>query len=98
MTKGFLVSVNVITFFDIMVYVEISQVLAFYNAFVHHSKSEIYKDFEQTNPDWEEQDELKEYKQLADWYNKLMKLSEAYESIKKYDQIVRQDIKDRIVS
>ena len=56
----------------------------------------MYKQFTSANPDWEEQDELKEYKMLADWYNKTMKSSDAITSLKKFDQKMKNDIDFRI--
>mgnify|MGYP000943404487 CR=1 FL=1 len=56
----------------------------------------MYKKFTAANPDWEEQDELKEFKALADWYNKTMKSSDAYPSLRKFDSNIKKDIDFRI--
>lgn len=88
----YLVSEAHLTMLDLMIYNEISQVLFFYHHFKAHSRSAMYKKFTSANPDWEEQDELKEYKQLADWYNKTMKSSDAYPSLKKFDMKIKNDI------
>lgn len=79
MSDGFLVDPENITFFDIMVYIEISQILYTFSLFVNNSHSDIFKGY---SPDWEEQDELKPYPKLAKWYNINMKSHEAYKHIK----------------
>lgn len=80
-----------------MVYTEISQILSHYGTFVNNSKSTYFKQFLLDNPEWEEQDELKEFKKLADWYNIFMKSHDVYESIKKYDEMVRSQLPTLIV-
>jgi hypothetical protein len=60
------------------------------------SRSQLYKKLMQSNPDWEEQDELKEYKNLSQWFNMAMKSSEAIKSIKKFDAQVREQLTARV--
>ena len=60
------------------------------------SRSQLYKKLMQSNPDWEEQDELKEYKNLSQWFNMTMKSSEAIKSIKKFDAQVREQLTARV--
>jgi hypothetical protein len=68
-----------------------------YRVFINASKSEIFTNFLKANPEWEEEDELKDYPKLADWYNKIMKSCEAYKSIKTFDSEVRDKMEARIV-
>ena len=60
------------------------------------SRFQLYKKLMQSNPDWEEQDELKEYKNLSQWFNMTMKSSEAIKSIKKFDAQVREQLTARV--
>jgi hypothetical protein len=50
-----------------------------------------------SNPEWDEVDELKEFPNLADWYNKIMKSCEAYKSIKVFDTDMREKLDSRVV-
>ena len=70
-----------ITFLDIMVYNEISQILFFYHHFKETSRWDKYVKFVNSHSDWNEQDEIKEFKNLSEWYNKKMKVSDAMKSI-----------------
>lgn len=54
MTIGYLASTEMITFLDLMVYNEISQVLFFYHNFKENSRSNMYKKFVSSNSDWDE--------------------------------------------
>jgi len=48
------------------------------------------------NPECEEQDEIYEYKNLSNWYNKTMKSCDAYQSIKKYEAMYKSQISGKI--
>lgn len=60
------------------------------------SKSELFKSEIAEKPDWAELDELNDYKNLSNWYNKTMKTSEAYESLKYYDTMMRDQLDEKI--
>jgi len=86
----YIASADTLTYLDIMMYVEISQVLMLFHFFKNSSRSATYKKLIASNPDQEEQDELQSYKNLSSWYNKTMKASEAFQSIKKFDTLCRE--------
>jgi len=82
---GYLCSSDTLTFVDIMVYIEISQILGMFRVYITNTKAEAFRAKLKENPEWEEEDELKEYPSLAEWYNKIMKSCEAYKTIKGLD-------------
>jgi len=41
-----------------------------YKTFVNNSKAQIYREFREKNSEWDELDELKEFKNVSAWYNK----------------------------
>ena len=52
-----------------MVYIEISQILSVYSVFIRASKDEGFVDQVKKHPEWEEEDELKEFPNISLWYN-----------------------------
>lgn len=91
MKSGFLASTSM-TYLDLMVYNEISQVLFFFHYFKENSRSERYTKFKAENMDWMENDELKKHTRLATWYNLTMKSSPQFKSVQKFDSQMRDKL------
>lgn len=70
--KNYVAIIDQLTFIDIAVYNEISQVLCMYDYFMRNSRAPYFKKLLQENPEVREEDQLDGYTKLCKWYRGTM--------------------------
>lgn len=83
--NNYLISGENMTYFDIMVWHEISQVLTMYSRYREESRSSYFKNLRDADIDFEENTPLKKYLNINNWFKQRMPNSIAAEALKKYD-------------
>lgn len=92
--KRYLFSAELVTYFDIMLYHELSQVLVMAQMFRESSRSKLYSDMKDNNPDHLEIDLLKDFSKLTAWYNISIMQSVAGGAIKKFNTQFRDILEE----
>ena len=73
------------TYLDIIVWHEVSQVLAMYARYREESRSQYFTALNKSEHDWDENSPIKKYLNLNNWFKQKMPNSFAKEPLLKYD-------------
>ena len=92
----YFISSPALTYFDIIVYNELSQILAMYERYRTDSKSILFKKLRAIDPEWEQKSEIKKHINLTNWFYQTMPNSEAGNALKKYDKQFKNDLEEQI--
>jgi len=81
----YLISGEDLTYFDIMVWHEISQILTMYARYRGESRSQYFTKLKKDDIDWEENSPITKFLNLNNWFKQKMPNSIAKDALEKYD-------------
>jgi len=73
--NNYLISGDNISYFDIMVWHEVSQILTMYARYREESRSQYFTNLRKEDIDWEENSPIKKFLNLNNWFTKKMPIS-----------------------
>ena len=85
-SRRYLFSQEDVTYVDIILFHEISQILCMAHNFRLSSRSDHFKKLNSIEPDFEENVDLKQYVNLYNWYHRALRESEIGKTLMKFDQ------------
>lgn len=94
--RRYLFSQDQVTYVDIIIFHEISQILCMAHTFRLSSRSDYFKKLNQTEPDFEENGALKKYVNLYNWYHRALKESEIGKTLDKFDKEFRDILEEKM--
>ena len=94
--KSYVAVADQLTFMDIAIFNELSQVLFMFDYFQRTSRSQHFKKIMQEDPEIKEEDQLDGYTKLCKWYRGTMQTGVVGLALQKFDRQFREAFEDKM--
>ena len=94
--KTYVAVIDQLTFVDIAIFNELSQVLFLFDYFMRNSRAPYFKKMMNENPEIREEEQLEGYTKLCKWYRGTMQSGQVGLALKKFDQQFRDAFEEKM--